>query len=94
MAGEHPHHRRRISLGLPEPTTPARPVRDGLVAVCLLPVRPGRVKAVTDAGELRAIDGVISASVRVRRGSTIGARLHSASAAGTGRSLAKRQNDQ
>ncbi|MBO3740235.1 ATP-grasp domain-containing protein [Actinoplanes flavus] len=73
----------RVSLGLPAPTVPARPARDGLVAVCLLPVRPGRVKAVTGAEELSGLDGVISASVRVRPGSVIGARLHSASAAGT-----------
>ncbi|GAA0585822.1 ATP-grasp domain-containing protein [Paractinoplanes ferrugineus] len=72
----------RLALGLPVALPPAGRAVGGIVAVCLLPVRPGRVLRVTPAEELEALDGVLSVSMKVGPGSVIGTRLHSASTAG------------
>jgi biotin carboxylase len=68
---------REISL-----PTPLRAARDEVVAVSLLPARPGRVVRISTADELARIPDVLRVEMSATVGTVIGHRLHSASASG------------
>ncbi|MEE1750533.1 ATP-grasp domain-containing protein [Streptomyces sp. NPDC006641] len=61
---------------------PVAPLREGTIANCDLPVRPGRVVRVSTPDELAAVPDVIEARMSTRVGDVISPRLHSASTTG------------
>ncbi|MFG3525902.1 ATP-grasp domain-containing protein [Streptomyces sp. NPDC047917] len=71
------------ALGRPAGVSgPVAPLRDGIIANCDLPVRPGRVVRISTPDELAAVPDVIETRMSTRVGDVIGHRLHSASTTG------------